>query len=371
MRLIGKRLRVVNRQADGMVLMYSEAGVTLPGAAPSTPPVSPAWLALRPDGRFDRPLPPPLTVDQRPSHPTLRAFGDEWVTADPATGVRRFVGNGFVPLLRPDESAWWDVAGVDRRGRWLFRKPASKRDVNAESRGDGVLLVDPTIPDPTPKLPSWTIDGVEAGWDDAGRPTVRRSAGDDRLWALDADGWDPLPARAVLHQKLTADARSEVPENLSPATTRAMTGPATTLAATRPALGPLLLTDPNGTRIYGGIDALWRRDRDGRLVHFPLPTKACGEPGVRPWLIRAASGSLFLLNAPGRVIRLDPAEAADVPWHLVAIFTRGVPNAPPQRAWLDPAGRIDVLTAGRQITVLFPTGRIPSGLAPMMEGGGR
>ena len=57
--------------------------------------------------------------------------------------ARRFVGNGLVNLLHKDEAGYSKLVGVDRRGRWLFRKPGD----NSET-----LILDPTLPDATPRL---------------------------------------------------------------------------------------------------------------------------------------------------------------------------------------------------------------------------
>ena len=295
--------------------------------------VTPAWLCLRSDGRLDRPLPANLITDQTPAAPTLLAFHDEWLVTD-ATGVRRWNGVTFEPLVSGPERRFTQLLGVDRQGRWAFAAP---HDCAA-----GTLLVDPTLADPTPKLPAWamTIVNGSVGWDDHDWPTIKR--GDP--WALQADHWEPLPAGDVMHE-----------------------GPA--LAgfppASAPATMPTLLVSADGTRYSGGNDALHVDPPDGRSITWDLPTLAAGT-STTPVLLRSADGRLFLFNQPGRCVCLQPTPGRPQPFTVAATFTRGLPNGDAQRIWLDPAGRIDIVYQHNRLVILFPSGHIPAEIQNMM-----
>src|SRR5207249_1605616 len=99
-----------------------------------------AWISLRP-GRAIELLEPVLTREASLDKQHFFAFGDEWIVSDPVQGPRRLLGNHLEPLLRKEEASFAHVVGVDRRGRWLFRKSADAPQT---------LVLDPTLPDPTP-----------------------------------------------------------------------------------------------------------------------------------------------------------------------------------------------------------------------------
>jgi hypothetical protein len=49
------------------------------------------------------------------------------------------------------------------------------------------------------------------------------------------------------------------------------------------------------------------------------------------------------------------------------VLTRNLPNAEElTRVWVDPAGRICVISGANRLHVLFPDGRIPKRIAEMM-----
>ena len=112
---------------------------------------------------------------------------DDWVAVTDASGPRRFVGNGLVNLLHKDEAAYSHLVGVDRRGRWLFRKPRDDSQT---------LVLDPTLPDATPRLPVWNYTNAEeVGWDKENWPAVRQLGLVSRLKDT---GWEPLEKDADL-----------------------------------------------------------------------------------------------------------------------------------------------------------------------------
>jgi hypothetical protein len=370
MALLEDRLTVAGRQDDGTTILYAPAGVRLArdvvgGGQDIDETVVPAWLAVRADGRVDRPLPPALVADQLPDACTLHTVSDEWLVIDPA-GPRRFIGNALVPMLPRPERHFTRLVALAARHRWVFRDPTT---------GD-TLVVDPTIADPTPRLPTWTITppGGTVGWDDAGDPVVQRGeplgggggnpagapapAGPAGRFALGPEGWRALAPSDVMHVDPAPAPPVELP------TTAPTTGP-TTGPATTPADGPLLLRADDGTRYYDGRSAIVTVDKGGHRASWPLPPAAVGSSATDPVLLRTDDGLLFLFNAAGRLLRLR--RDADGTFHLEATFTDGIPNDDrPTRVWLDPAGRIDFATGGNVLTITFPAGRLPKAIADMM-----
>jgi len=58
-------------------------------------------------------------------------------------------------------------------------------------------------------------------------------------------------------------------------------------------------------------------------------------------------------------LRIRATPNAAEPFELEATFSRNIPNEPPTRMWLDPAGRIAIAYGGNQLAILFPLGFIP------------
>jgi hypothetical protein len=330
MRLMAGDLQVVTRLADGGVVLYSDAGVSMPRRGESAQVVSPAWISIRP-GRAVQLLPAALAGELSFGRTRLDAVGDRWMVTDPAHGARQFLGNHLRPLLEEEEYRQFDrVVGVDRRGRWLL----------TTTPPDGrTLLIDPTLPDPTPRLPVWAIEVPEglAGWTEDDWPAVKHGG----AWALHEVGWRPL-------DEATAPMPTEAEDGDD-----AIGGDA-----------PLLVAG-DGTTYYDGRSTLRAVSADGEEVAWPLPEQAVGEG--RPHLLEAGEGRLFLFNQPGRVVRIRRQTEGPQPFALEAIFTRDIPNTPrPQRIWLDPAGRIIIAHGGNRLAVLFPEGRIPREIALLM-----
>ena len=335
MELLENRLSVVGRSVDGSTMLFAPAGVRVPIADGTWDTVTPAWLCLRADGRLDRPLSANLVGDQNPAAATLSAYHDEWLITD-AVGVRRWDGVRFVPLVSGNEQSFTRLVGIDRRGRWVFTTP--------DHPEAGTLLIDPTLADPTPRLPAWamTIDHGSVGWDDHDWPTIKRGG----AWALQADHWEPLADGDIMHE---APALADTP---SPATS--------------PTTGPLLVS-ADGTRYSGGNDAISVATPDGRTITWNLPTLAVGT-STTPVLLRTDDGRLFLFNQPGRCVCLQPTPGRPQPFTVAATFTHDLPNGDAQRIWLDRAGRIDIVYQHNRLVVLFPAGHIPEEIQNMMGG---
>jgi hypothetical protein len=379
MTLIGDKLRTVSRHDDGGVVLYAEEGVQISREEGEAIKRSPAWLSIRP-GHATEILDEPLVKELKPESCQLLAYGNapHWVVTSDAIGPKRWIGNDFVPFLGKDERAFTQVIGIDRKGRWLFRKPG------AGSQNPETLIIDPTIPDPKPRLPFWEFLTARAfGWDAEGWPVVRREGGE---WALHENGWKLLDPNKGEHLL------TEVPKPATrPATAPSMflilknsdissevfvtpQGPrgerayqavdinaTTRFATTRPAP---LLTDDSGTSYYEGLTSLEAVSSDGRSTSWPLPPAAVGKGPVT--LIKTPDGLLFLFNQPGRVLRIRPTPGEAVPFTLEATFTRRIPSVSrPKRIWLDPAGRICVVDA-RRVILFFPQGFIPPKIRDLM-----
>jgi hypothetical protein len=453
MTLLGDQLRVAARLSDGGAVFYAEAGVMIPGDNDTPTIRTPAWLSIRP-GQAVELLDPPLTIDLNPDRSRIYAFGSEWIVTNDVRGPQRFVGNGFVPLLRRSEVAkgFSEPLGIDRHGRWLFRKVAKADPVlsvpapapqqpggppggpavpggppgpvqpppgpqppatapappatgpavgplarattttalaapadgakpaGAKSTGDSpeagdagpgaTLIIDPTLPDPTPRLPVWVYTtAVTVGWDKDNWPVIKSGG----AWALEDDGWRPLKSKDKMFTKPEEAPPPAPAAAAQPAAPGATSAPATTSAATSPAttqaedLGPALLQDPDGNRYYDGRDALKVRTRAGKRIDWPLPPTATGGGlGGKIFLVRANDGLLFLFNQPGRVVRIRPTPDGEQPFEVDATFTRNIPSSDAvARVWLDPAGRI-IMAYEARLAIMFPAGYIPRAIGQLM-----
>jgi len=415
MTLLGDQLRVAARLADGGAVFYAEAGVMMPGDGDTPVFRTPAWLTLRP-GQAVQLLDPPLTTDLNPDRSRIYAFNAEWIVTNDVRGPQWFVGNYLVPLLRKGELAqgFVEPIGIDRRGRWLFRPapraeapvagpatpartgpvqvaapqgpPNTAPTTGAATAGGSeplpTLILDPTLPDPTPRLPVWVYTtATTVGWDKDNWPVVKNNG----AWALLEDRFRALRSKEKMFTKAEEappiDTGTKVPAQpgalppaatLPSATTSPTSGPATgptTGPTTGPAedLGPLLAVAPDGTRYHDGRTHLRVVDPQGKRTDWPLPPAATGT-GIsgKVYLVRAPDGLLFLFNQPGRVVRIRPTPDADEPFTADATFTRKIPSADAYtRVWLDPAGRLVVAYENR-LSIMFPGGFIPREITTLM-----
>lgn len=406
--LLGDKLRLISRHPDGGAVFYADAGVSLTTPDGDPVPVVPAWLAIRP-GKSVQVLPEGLVRDLNPETAQVLAVpghDDDWVVEDGVQVPRRFFGNGFTPLLRKSEMAYSDLIGVDRRGRWIFRKPATaQKGARVET-----LVLDPTFLDATPRLPVWNYTTAdEVGWDKDNWPLVRQGGA---VFRLTEDGWQaiektdelltrpdqvpPPPAPTTAPTTRPAPATRSTTRMAAAATTEPTTGPTTKRApTTEPAvaddsakrLGAPLLVTADGTRYFGGVTDLHVISPDGTETIWTLPDIANGNPpdaasgndsqatapppdavakNPHVTLIRTADGTLFLFNQPGRVLRIKPTPAAAEPFTIDATFTRNIPSVDaPTRIWLDPAERI-IIAADKTLAICFPAGYIPKLLREKM-----
>ncbi|MGH7178899.1 MAG: hypothetical protein ACREJC_16100 [Tepidisphaeraceae bacterium] len=324
------RMRVVSRLGTGGVLLFAENGVELPAVDGPAVPVIPAWITIMP-GRPIGLAWDALVSDLDPEKADVYCIGDEWIVSDDLRGPQRFAGNHLERILRKPFREFRVPVGIDRRGRWLFRKTPGAVET---------LVLDPTLPDPSPRLPVWhyPVEAGAVGWTRDGWPVIKSGG----AWVLDENGTRKLDESR--EQMLT-----ELPAATNPATTRAD--------------DPILI-DADGGRFYDGRDSLRYISKEGVETNWPLPAIARGEGDVH--LIRAAD-RLFLFNQPGRVLRIRQLPGGSEPFAVDATFVRNIPNVDHvTRLWMDPAGRIVMAYEGNRLSILFPTGRIPPEISRRM-----
>ena len=373
--LVDGAARVVDRFDDGGILLYAAAGVSIPQQDKPPQVIKPAWISIRPGLAIEL-VDPVLIRDADPDKQLLFAFDNEWIIADATQGPRRLFGNHLEPMLSKNESAFTHVIGYDRRGRWLFQKAGDEKGADAPT-----LVLDPTLPDTTPKLPVWLmlVDSGSTGWTSDGWPAIKRGG----AWALGESGWRPLneskepmitkiaaypPAMIV---KVASTTRAVATTRAAAATSTATTSPstastATTQASTQPIEAPILV-DRDGGRWFDGRQSLHVIEPDGKVIDWPLPATAAGDGDFSPVLLRTNDGLLFLFNQPGRVVRIKRTPDGPQPFAVESVFTHRVPSSDAiRRIWLDPAGRIVIAYENNRLAIMFPGGRIPTLIATMI-----
>jgi hypothetical protein len=316
-------VHVRQRLADGGVILEFRNGVRVPDVAGVDVLRRPGFVIVRP-GRRVGPLAEPLAVELAMKGNLLQAVADE-IVITPAQGEpKRWSFNHFQPILRPDDPAVARTTGIDRAGRWLFES------------ADGTLLVDPWLPDPTPRLPTWIIETGElgeAGWDDQDFPCMKLGG----AWRLQQFGWEPLPPETRVATEAVVSGRWELAIGL------------------------------NGTRYYGGVDALRVVPPDGTEFTWPLPPEARGLGEASDVKLAVDDqGRLFLFNRPGRVVRIEPVGDPGEPLEVIGVFDEQIPGATPRRVWVDPLGRICAAYFGDTVAVMWPDGEIPGPIRQLM-----
>ena len=350
----GGKVSIVARLRSGAAILYADSGVRMPPAEgdETVHLVAPAWLMILP-GRPIQLAPGGLVKDFLPGKTRIAIVGEEFIVSDNLQGPRWWLSNHFsTPLLKKSELEFRHLVGFDLRGRWIFR--------HSETSDSPTLVIDPTLPDPTPRLPVWDypVPGGTVGWTAADWPAIKRGG----AWMLNDQGWVALDESK---EKMVTD-----PDTILPATSPA-TMPATWQAASQPTTAAAeqpILTDADGTLFFDGRQTLRVRREDGTEIVWPLPPECTGSGDVR--LIRAGDNRLFLFNSPGRVVRIKPTPQASEPFKIESTFTRRIPSVDqPIRIWKDPAGRINMIAEPDHLLIMFPTGRIPKQIAEMMPAG--
>lgn len=330
-------VKVLARGDVGSALIYAEQGVAIPrmeGADPGR--VVPAWLSIVP-GQSIALVPQGFADEIKVPGRRLKIHRGEWIVSDDTGGPKWWVSNHFSGnLLKPEEVRYQELIGLDARGRWLFRE-------NSESYSP-TLIIDPTLPDPRPRLPIWIYavdEGGSVGWNSQDWPAIKFGG----AWALVNDAWDPLDETK----------------------TKYITEPPTPLSALGigQTLGEPILVEKDGTRFHGGQFDLRMTRPDGKRVVWPLPPEAMGMGRV--FLARAGEDRLFLFNARGRLIRIRQMKDGPEPFKMEQVFTKNVPNVDrPTRMWVDPKGRLVIAFEGRKLAIAFPDGKVPQDIAKIM-----
>ncbi len=315
------QLTVSARLPDGGVIFFAPHGVSIPQEGQDPKIVSPDFLAVRP-GQPVEELPPAVVDQLSKPNATIAGWRDEWIVGTPDAGPARYLPpNQLEPLLRPSERGFCRFLAIDGRGRWLFYDDASQR----------TLILDPTVPDPTPRLAIWLIDaGDAAGWSKADWPVIRRGSAH---WIINGHDFQPLDPSDEMR---------------------------TVLPTTWPTTAPSLMTDADGTCYYDGRIDLTVVTATGKQRTWLLPDSCAGSADQTPWLVGDRQGQLFLFNTTGRIARLRRTPAAAQPFALEAVFDRHVPDFQDiRRIWCDHAGRIDVIYESSRLALIFPTGQVP------------
>lgn len=368
MTLVDSQLKLAARSSDGGALLYTKGGVSVTNVDGDQTLAAPAWISIR-AGQPIRLMLGPLWSDLTPSKKRFYAVGGgDWIVSDDVLGPRESVGTfDLSPILRKSEIRFNEFVGIDRMGRWLFREPVAEGGV----RGAETLILDPTLPPVTPRLPVWefTADGGSAGCDDRDWPAYKDKGGN--VWTIGESGFHLLDKAK---NKFITDAK-ELGARVPVAVTRpAMmptvptTGSATRMtgSATRASTmesSPALWVLADGSRYEGGKSWL-RLTGPGGSIEWTLPGEAQGS--VKPWLVADGRGRLFLFNEPGRLLRIRRTPDGAEPFKVEATFSHKIPNGEPTRMWLDPAGRIVIAHDGNQLAICFPEGIIPGAIADKM-----
>lgn len=353
-------IKVLGRGDYGAVMLLSESGVEMPRENPDAQGriVAPAYIDIEPGQPISLAANGLVEELQGKNRELIFLRGEIFVN-DEAAGPRWWLSNHFDPLLKAKDLEYRHLVGQDGRGRWLFRKNLTDRSPT--------MVIDPTLPDPTPKLPVWIykIEGGKVGWNPANWPAIKKGG----AWALIKNDWHALD-EAKADEKFYS--RDNLPPELMPATapTTAATTIASTAPSSQPSLGEPLMVEADGTRFYDGRQSLRIITKDGKDLTWELPPEAGGSATFEPVLFRAGENRLFLFNSIGRVLRIKPTPAGPQPFKLEATITRRIPSMENlDRIWLDPDGRIIIAHDGDTLSICFPTGRIPPELANKLPAG--
>jgi hypothetical protein len=323
------QLTVATRLAEGGLIFLAPRGVTIDQGQQPPRIVSPDYLIVRP-GQYIQELPVEI-VQQLAKTPSVTAMRSEWIIQSPQDGPLRYLPpNQFVPLQRPEERGFSQLVAIDSRGRWIFRRPGAATPT---------LIIDPTVPDPVPRLAIWLIDTAsDAGWDKDDWPALTQENSD---WIITSRDWEVLDPKDTMQRDIS---------QLKSATQSS--------ATTRD--GPALLIDSSGTRYFDGQTTLTVIDPAGKRRVWPLPADCIGASDQPPWLVGDGAGRLYLFNNSGNIIRLRPTPGAAQPFVVEAVFTKNIPPFQDiRRIWLDPAGRIALAYDQSHLAIIFPTGQVP------------
>ena len=353
MSLVDSELKLAARAPDGGVLLYTKGGVSVTNVDGDQTLAAPAWISVKP-GQPIQLLLGQVWSDLTPNQKRFYSVGNEWIVSDDVLGPREMIGTfEWAAILRKSDVKYNEFIGIDRRGRWFFREPTAG---NA-ARPTDTLILDPTLPPVSPRLPVWefSVAGGSIGCDDRGWPAYKDKG--ENVWIIGEGGFQLLDRKK---NRYVSD----------PVELAAMPQPFVFKLATQPSTRPTtnesvppILVLADGTRIFGGQTELRRVSSEG-AIEWPLPPQAQGS--VKPRMVADADGRLFLFNELGRLLRIRPTPGAAEAFKLEATFSHKIPNVEPARLWLDPAGRIVFAHDGNQLAICFPGGLVPPAIADKM-----
>ncbi len=309
-------VKTASRFRDGgCVLLLTGGGAYREGIEDKT--LIPAWISIRMDHYLER-LPDALTNGFAVGQYQFQAVGSETLVIDPILGAKRWIGSKFITLFTKDLRHFDQFIGIDGNQRWIFR---------SSSQPEKTLVIDSSLPDPTPRLPIWMIEAPDgAGWTSTGWPAVMKDK--KRTFVLGERGWRMIDEKTEQFQ------------------------------TTPPNLLPTVATDANGNRLeISGKMIAGTYNKKSVLLH--LPEKAAD---IRA--IFLSDGKLFLHG--NSVVHRAPMNEDQLNGELVidGSFTKNIPSTP-KRIWQDPAGRI-VFADSTTLWVAFPLGRIPSDIKTLI-----
>ncbi len=365
MRIIDNKLKLVARLPDGGAAFYADRGVGIPVGENDETIVSPAWLSIRPGTAVQR-LEAGMMKDLEPGKISLTAFGSEWIVTNEVSGPQRYIGGVWAPMLRKSERVdYTEMVGIDAAGRYIFRKPGEA----------GALVLDPTLPDPTPKLPAWVVElkAGTVGWNKDDWPAQKSG---EHTWALGASAWKPMDDEKKEPFYYTADQVPALAEFTRPNLARAQVGKSTTRSTSGPTSAPTTqsVIGADEKPFFRGIDSAWYfdgklslkvLDKDGNETVWLMPPLASGEG--EPKMVQTKNGTLYLFNQPGRIVQLTRTPNGAEPFRIDATFGRKIPNTINiTRMWLDPFNRIVIAYDSNKLAILFPDGFIPPATQALM-----
>lgn len=287
----------------GCVLLLTGGGSIADDGIGKT--VIPAWIAIRPGNYIER-LPDRMTEGFVPNRYQFFAFASEWVIFDPVLGLRRWIGSEFVTLLDKPLRHFDTFVGIDQQRRWIVR---------STSQPGQTLIIDPSLPDTTPKLPVWMIEAPDgAGWTQSGWPAMNRG---NSVLLLDERRW------------------------------RVMDPKTDTFDRTAPKLLTTIATATDGSK----LELINNRvTRNGSTI------------------IDDARGAMSIFYADNRLFLVGEGvvHRFNLTGKIEATFDKNLLKNP-KRVWIDPAGRL-VLAGDATLWIAFPTGRVPNAIKTMMLG---
>ena len=330
-KMLDNRLRPVWSLRDGGVVFLAEGGVVPANGDAKEQPIVPAWLAVRPGHPISL-LPPALAKTLAIGSVELEAVNaNDWVVSDETDGARLFFGQQLVPLTSAKDRNYRKALATDRAGRMLLTT------ADATPENPDYLLIDPMVPDPAPMIQVWTmrVPEGEVGWDTRGFPAIKR----DKAWVLTRDQWTKIEGE--LQQ----------------------TPPAPVTSQPDPKQKALLLLGK-----LGDDSSLWD---DGQRFALEVAGKKVSQ--ARPANLPSAQiaalvnkNQLYILHPDGRlsVLQVDPSKPAPV--SLQATFVNAPKLEDAKRMWIDPAGRLCVITPDNQLIIFFIDGRIPAAIIDLI-----